>query len=151
MTRHLLASTILLGLAGPAAADGWTSRVEAERAVAGTTVGGELAGLRLECVPGGPVRTVLSHNGRRFERGREATVVLSVDGMAQILRMQPSDSARAGDDDLSRQDEPTAAAALADALAAGRTLEISGPAGRYAMSLSGSSRALTALRAACGF
>ena len=151
--RSFIAVALPLLIAGsPALAQGWTSMAAADGVTqAGTLVDDALAGLRFECAAGGPVRTIVSHNGVRFDRARAHTVVLSVDGLATVLTMTARDSARPGDDDLGRDDPGAAVRPLIDALASGSDLEVSAPSGRYRLSLSGSSRALSALRAACGF
>ena len=130
-----------------AAAQGWAARPGAP--VAGSLVDGVFAGLRVECAGSGRLRIVVSHNGRRFDPARVHTVVLSIDGAATILEMRSASSGRDGDDDLAYETDLAGASALLDALAAGRAVEVSGPAGRYTLGLSGSSRALEPVRAAC--
>lgn len=137
-----------LSASSEAKAQGWATRPDAP--IAGTLIEGTFAGLRVECTGAGRVRIVVSHSGRRFDPGRAHTVVLSIDGAATILEMRAASSGRDGDDDLAHETDMRGAAPLLDALGAGRAVEISGPAGRYTLGLSGSSRALATVRTACG-
>lgn len=136
----------LLGLSG-AQAQGWRAEGEGSGIVAGTVVEGALAGLRLSCADGG-IEIRLTHNGAAFERGREHTVIVTVDGVPHILAMQAT-SGTAGDDFLTAQGW-NAAEPLLSALARGREVEVSGPSGRYRLPLSGSARSILALREGCG-
>ncbi|MFD2238787.1 hypothetical protein [Aureimonas populi] len=129
-----------------ALAQSWRAQGEGSAVVAGSLIEGELAGLRFSCTPQG-VETRLTHNGATFDRQREHSVVLSVDGAARVLSMRAVPG-QAGDDFV-RRDAAEAAVPLLRALAAGREVEVSAPSGRYSLPLAGSARALSALEAGC--
>ena len=150
MVRRTLACGFFLAAVLPAAAQEWTTRGAGEAFEAGSLVDGQMAGILMRCEPGGAVEIRLTHNGAVFDRAREHTIVLSVDGMATMLSARAVESTRPGDDDFVASGALSAIDAFLSALARGRSLEVSAPSGRYTLGLAGSSRAVAGLRERCG-
>ncbi len=151
-TKRLRAAYAAAGLAAvlslPAHGE-WGTREGAGGVEAGTVIEGRLAGLLLRCGGAGGAALVLTHNGAVFDRDRDHTIVVSIDGTATLLSARAMASGRFGDDDFVHHAAPGALEPLLSSLARGREVEISSPSGRYALALSGSSRAIAAFRQGC--
>lgn len=144
--RALLCALLLATLpASPALAQQW----RADGARAGFAKGGALAGLVFECRPGGRLRTIVAGNGASFPADRDLTVAFDVDGTAWLrpFRAEPEGG---GASRFVREEPLAEARDLLEALRRGSSLEIAGPAGRVALPLAGSGRAIGALLERCG-
>lgn len=145
-TVRAFAALVILAAGGTARAE-WATREAAGGLEAGTLVDGRFAGLLLRCPAPGRLQIVLTHNGAAFDRAREHTLSLSVDGVATLL---PARAVAGTDgDDFVHEGAPAALEPLTAALARGRDVEIAAPSGRYTLPLAGSSRALEAFAQAC--
>lgn len=143
-----LATLLIVLSAAPASAE-WATREGAGGFEAGTTIEGQMAGLVLRCAEPQGMELALTHNGAVFDRNREHTIVVSVDGTATLLSAHAFPGARAADDDFVHWPARGGLDTLLSALARGRQVEISAPSGRYTLPLSGSSRAIAAFRERC--
>lgn len=144
MPRPIIALAALLFLAAPAtAAEGWVFRAGS----AGFAVDGAFRGLWLACAPGGATLH-LATGGTRLQPGVDQTAVVTVDGVALLQRMRAGDDA--GEPALRRAMSGAELRELATRLAKGRAAEVAMPAGRFALPLKGSGKAVESLLAACG-
>ncbi|HEY9056421.1 MAG TPA: hypothetical protein VIN77_04655 [Aurantimonas sp.] len=129
----------------PARAQIWT----ASDGTAGYAVAGDYTGLSFRCGPDG-IAMIFSGFPGKLQDGGGYTVGVSVDGTAFLYEA----TARAGEADgtsiLVSRGAPAGLAELIAALRKGRSVEISGPAGRYTVPLTGSGKALDKLRQTCG-
>ncbi|GGE22064.1 hypothetical protein GCM10011390_46770 [Aureimonas endophytica] len=145
ISAGLLALALLLSPA-PARADSWTFRPAANGGSAGFLAESGWSGLWFACSGGAAVLTV-STFGARLAGDAEQRAVLDIDGTAFLQRM------RSGTVDggpvLRRPLTRAELEALAGALGKGRKAEIAMPAGRFALPLKGSGKALASLLAAC--
>lgn len=130
----------------PAGAQSWTG----SDGTAGFAVAGDYTGLSFRCGPAGEVAMIFSGFLGGLQDGGGYTVGVSVDGTAFLYEA----TARAGEADgtsvLVSRGSPAGLAELIAALRKGRSVEISGPAGRYTLPLIGSGKALDKLRQTCG-
>lgn len=142
-------ATLLVTLSVTSASAEWATREGAGGFEAGTMIEGQMAGLVLRCAQPQGLELALTHNGAVFDRNREHTIVVSVDGTATLLSARAVEGQRNGDDDFVHRPARGALDPLLSSLARGRQVEISAPSGRYVLPLSGSSRAIAALRERC--
>ncbi|KAB0682833.1 hypothetical protein [Aureimonas leprariae] len=145
MRRFPAAAALLLAALPAGAADGWTFRA-ADGGSAGFASNGTYRGLWFACTAGGGARLLIGTGGTRLQRGVDQTAVVTVDGTAFLQVARASDD---GEPALDRRLPPTEFRQLAEALAKGKAAEVSMPAGRFALPLAGSGRALKSLLAAC--
>lgn len=136
----------LLPVASPAGAQTWTF---AER-TAGLTVNGSFTGLSFTCAGSDSVEVTFSGFPAHLEAGTTYTVPVSVEGTAFLLSATARDGGERAFSALVHVASTDALSGLLEALARGRTAEISSPAGPYVVPLAGSGRALEALRLECG-
>lgn len=141
----IVLAAILLA-AAPAGAQTWTF---AER-TAGLTVNGSFTGLSLTCTGSDDVEVTFSGFPAHLEAGTTYTVPVSVEGTAFLLAAQARDGGERAFSSLVHVASASALSGLLEALASGRTAEISSPAGPYVVPLAGSGRALEAFRLQCG-
>jgi hypothetical protein len=145
-TFRAAGALLLLAVSPAGAADGWLFR-PANGGSAGFASGGTYRGLWLDCAGGGGARLLVGTGGTRLQGGVDQTAVVTVDGTS-FLQI-----ARAGEEDgepvLARTLAAPEFQRLADALRKGRKAEVATPAGRFALPLDGSGRALGGLLAAC--
>lgn len=133
----------------PSSAQEWRSDGSGSAARAFYTQKGVPAGLQFECLAGNRVRTVVSGTGGRFAPGQEATLVLSVDGLARISRVTAQDEPNGPGSRFVRTDAAADLLPLVADLKRGRVLEVSGPAGIVRLALKGSGKALSVLEGGC--
>jgi hypothetical protein len=141
-----LAVAAALIVAVPASAQTWS----ASERTAGLTVDGAFTGLALTCTTSGSIEMVFSGFPARLEAGNTYTVPVTVDGTAFLYEAEARDGGERGFSTLVHFASMGELSGLLDALASGRSAEISSPAGRYVVPLAGSSRALETFRRRCG-
>ncbi|MBO0661558.1 hypothetical protein LQ948_03125 [Jiella sp. MQZ9-1] len=146
--RCLLGSIVgfatLVTFAAPGAAASWRYA----GGEAGLWVDGDFNGITLSCRNGELAMSVFGFP-ERLEAGLGYTVVLDVDGTARRLRTRPGTRRGAPGSVLSVTLAGAEAKNIVDAIRRGRKAEISTPAGRYGLPLSGSAKALDRLIEAC--
>ncbi|NDV86370.1 hypothetical protein GTW51_06620 [Aurantimonas aggregata] len=145
-TGAAISLAAFLAAAAPAGAQNWTVSGQ----TAGLTVGGAFTGLSLTCATGGQAELTFSGFPAHLPAGDTYTVPVSVDGTAFLFAAQARGG---GDREFSRlvhRAPIEELAGLLDALAAGRSAEVSSPAGRYVVPLAGSGRAVETFRQLCG-
>lgn len=132
--------------ASPARAQSWTG----SDGTAGFAIAGDYTGLSFRCGSDGEVAMIFSGFPGGLQDGGGYTVGVSVDGTAFLYEA----TARAGEADgtsiLVSRGAPAGLAELIAALRKGRSAEISAPAGRYTIPLTGSGKALESLLRTCG-
>lgn len=114
------------------------------------TLKGKPAGVEFQCEAPGRVRTVVAGSGARYPDGRAATLVFSVDGVAEMLPAKAEAEPHGPGSRFARSDALTDLKPLFDRLRRGRELELSGPAGAFRLPLKGSGKALGLLVERCG-
>lgn len=130
----------------PARAQSWT----ASDGTAGFAVAGDYTGLSFRCRPDGEVAMIFSGFPGGLQNGDGYTVGVSVDGTAFLYEATARDGEAEGPSVLVSRGSPMGLAELIAALRKGRSAEISGPAGRYTIPLTGSGKALDNLLRTCG-
>ena len=151
--RACLALLLFWG-SGAEAAGSWIAgrgNAAAGARSAGYGANGVFEGLWFSCEAAGPgvLRLIVAGPGWRFDHALDQTVVASVDGTAYLFSTRP-EARPEGGDRLVRAAPAAEFEPLIAALAKGRRVEISAPAGRYSLPLGGSGKALAALKAGCG-
>lgn len=154
MTGHRTAGLVLSVCAGlvaaaaplPARAQSWTG----SDGTAGYAVGGVYTGLSFRCGSDGAVTMIISGFPGGLQDGAGYTVGVSVDGTAFLYEATARDGEAEGASILVSRGSPAGLSELIAALRKGRSVEISGPAGRYTIPLTGSGKALDKLRRTCG-
>ena len=146
-----LAALLGAGVVMPASAAGWRSDASGAGArTAGYADGGGFETIWLSCAGSSPGRLTLRFSG--FAAGLPLdtayTVVVSADGIAFLQETRPVPRTGGGHD-LARTAAFADVQPLIDALKKGKTVEVSAPAGRTTLPLTGSGKALTALEAGC--
>ena len=141
-----IALAAILSVAAPASDQTWTF---SER-TAGLTVNGAFTGLSLTCAGSDNVEVTFSGFPAHLEAGTTYTVPVSVEGTAFLLESQARDGGERAFSALVHVASASDLSGLLEALASGRTAEISSPAGPYVVPLAGSGRALETFRLRCG-
>lgn len=139
----IVAATLV---ASPVRAQSWM----ASDATAGFAVDGGYTGLSFRCGPAGDVAMIFSGFGGGLQNGEIYTVAVSVDGTAFLFDATARRGEGAEPSRLVQESSLASLSGLIEALRRGRTAEISGPAGHYTVPLTGSGKALAALRERCG-
>ncbi|WP_019995968.1 hypothetical protein [Aureimonas ureilytica] len=152
-----LAATLLLcvlpastALASAALAQEWRGLGSGGPVRAAFTLKGKPAGVEFQCEAPGRVRTVVAGSGARVPDGRAATLVFSVDGVAEMLPAKAEAEPHGTGSRFARSDALSDLKPLFDRLRRGRELELSGPAGAFRLPLKGSGKALGLLVERCG-
>ncbi|KQT83917.1 hypothetical protein [Aurantimonas sp. Leaf443] len=140
----LAAVLLAIAPAPAAAASGWLAAAGA----AGFAVDGDFSGLHVSCREAGAPRLVFGPFAGRFDMSHRHAVIVDVDGTAFRMETRAMEDA-AGGTRFVRAGSMAEFAPLVAALRAGRAAEVSSPAGRFALPLRGSGKALAALEAAC--
>ncbi len=130
----------------PAKAQSWTWSDE----TAGFADAGGYTGLSFRCGPDGEIAMIFSGFPGGLQDGGGYTVGVSVDGLAFLYEATARDDEAEGASILVSRGSLAGLAELIAALRKGRSAEISGPAGRYTIPLTGSGKALEALQRICG-
>jgi hypothetical protein len=144
-----LAALCVAALALPAAAAGWRADGAGSATSAGYAGAGGFETLWLSCTGLPPGQLAIRFSGFPAGLPLDAayTVVVSADNLAFLQEVRPV--ARAGGYDLGRTAARAELQPLIDALKRGSKVEVSTPAGRRTLPLSGSGKALAALEAGC--
>jgi len=130
----------------PARAQSWTG----SDGTAGFAVAGDYTGLSFRCGPDGEVVMIFSGFPGGLQDGSGYTVGVSIDGTAFLYEATAREGEADGTSVLVSRGSPVGLAELIAALRKGRSAEISGPAGRYTIPLTGSGKALDNLQLTCG-
>lgn len=151
--RLLVAALLTIGTVLPAAAaSGWRAQPAAASArSAGYSTGTGFTAIWLSCEGLPPGRLSVNFSGFPAGLPLDAgyTVVVSANDIAFLQDTRPV--ARAGGSyDLARSASFADLAPMISALKKGRSVEVSAPAGRVTLPLTGSGKALSALEAGCG-
>lgn len=146
----LLAALSIAALALPASAAGWRADQAGAARSAGYAAAGGFETLWLSCAGLPPGRLAIRFSG--FPAGLPLdsayTVVVSADNLAFIQEVRPV-ARTGGGYDLGRTTSRAELQPLIDSLKRGSKVEVSAPAGRRTLPLSGSGKALAALEAGC--
>ena len=130
----------------PARAQSWTG----SDGTAGFAVAGDYTGLSFRCGSAGEIAMIFSGFPGGLQDGGGYTVGVSVDGTAFLYEATARAGKAQGTSVLVSRGSPVGLVELIAALRKGRSAEISGPAGRYTIPLTGSGKALDNLRRTCG-
>lgn len=130
----------------PVRAQSWTG----SDGTAGFAVAGDYTGLSFRCGSAGEIAMIFSGFPGGLQDGGGYTVGVSVDGTAFLYEATARAGKTQGTSVLVSRGSPMGLAELIAALRKGRSAEISGPAGRYTIPLTGSGKALDNLRRTCG-
>ena len=132
------------GLLQPLRAQSW----KGSAGDAGFSVDGDYNGLSFRCLGDRRAAIVFSGFPGRLQLGETYTVGVSVDGMAQLFQAKAAGRADGG---FSLVDEGpfSAFADLIAQLRKGKSVEVSGPGGRYVVPLGGSGKALEIFATGC--
>jgi hypothetical protein len=145
-----LAGLLLVALAGPAAADGWRADPATGARTAGYAAGGGFSAIWLSCAGLPPGRLSLRFSGFPAGLPLDAayTVVVSANDIAFLETTRPV-ARTGGGHDLVRTASRGELQPMIEALKEGKAVEVSTPAGRVTLPLTGSGKALAALEAGC--
>lgn len=147
--RLFLAIAMAMSAPGAAAAQEWRGLASDGPVRAAFTSKGRPAGIEFQCEAPGRIRTVVAGSGARYPEKQASTLVLSVDGVATILRATAEAEPQGPGSRFVRTDAAADLAPLFDRLKRGRELELSGPAGAFRLPLKGSGKALSLLAERC--